>query len=299
MPSAAELLTEKRIKAEGQAPTPEEIVNSVIDEVDGRVKGKEDESSRQPEDKEDDLGIEIEEEIQEEDDEDESPDDLEEQELLEAKNLYKALKNPASAGPLIAALAQQMGLRLGNVETKKEEAEVKKDITSRLKEALGDELGFLADKMGPVISQVIEEERESVEEVRLSHETRVIQTEAQRTLNALAKETNGLSRKFEDKMVSLMDKFPSSPELSTDEYIRGIAQIAMGSKLTRVAEAKINSKINKNARDVPSRITSGGGARSEPTTPKVPDKKLGAKGSVLFALGQLQNKDMQQAKNRR
>lgn len=300
MANAVDILQEKRAKAEGVV-NPQTEIEKVIDEVDGKVKIKtpakvEIEDSPLEDEEVDEV---IDEAIDENLDEDEI-DDLDENQIKEARNLYKALLNPASRGPLVQSLAQQVGINIGAIETKKELKEAKKDITARLKEALGDELGFLAEKIGPVLESVIDEERAEVEEISKTVELRQITRESENALTKLAKETNGLSRKYEDKMVQLMDKFPSSPGISTEEYIRGIAMIAMNGKLTQVASNKLAGKITRNAKDVPGRLTSkGSGAREEPSTFKVPDKKLGTKGAVLFALSHLQNIDMPKATNRR
>jgi hypothetical protein len=304
MPSAVDILQAKREKAEGKTETPEQEINKVIEQVDDKiaVKTKKEDPIVEDspiDDEEVDVDETVDDLIEENLDEDEV-ERLTAQQLKEAKDLYKALLNPAARGPLVQALAQQSGLNLSNIETKKEAKVAKKDITARLKEALGDELGFLADKMGPVIESVIEEERQGVEEISKTVELRQIEREAQQTFAKLKKETNGLSTKYEEKMIQLMDKFPSSPGLSTEEYIRGIAMIAMNGKLTQVATQKVVNKIARNAKDVPGRLTSkGSGAREEPSRGAVPDKKLGLKGSVLFALGQLQNSDMPKAANRK
>lgn len=298
MANAVDILQAKRAKDEGVVD-PQTELEKVIEEVDGKVKVK-----AQPKVEEtpleDEEVDEVVDEAIEENLTDEEVDDLDETQIKEARNLYKALLNPAARGPLVQALAQQAGVNLGTIETKKELKEAKKDITARLKEALGDELGFLAEKIGPVLESVIDEERAGVEEISKTVELRQITRESENALAKLAKETNGLSRKYEDKMVQLMDKFPSSPGISTEEYIRGIAMIAMNGKLTQIASTKITNKVNRNIKDVPGRLTSkGSGAREEPSAFTGPDKKLGVKGSVLFALSHLQNNSMPKAGNRK
>lgn len=299
MPSAVDILQEKRLKAEGEVKTPEQIVEEQIDEIDKGLPGKKEkvetkkvEVEDNPDDNQDDDDI----PPGEEEDE-----DLDEQELKEARMLYKTLKSkPDEARGLIADLANRMGMPLAKIETKKEEKQVKKILTDRLKDALGPELGFIAEKIGPIFEEALEEERHGLVAVQQAVEVQQLTKESETALSKLAKETNGLSRKFESKMVQLMDKFPSSPEISTEEYIRGIAAIAMGSKLQQVATSKVTGKINRNANDVPGRLASkGSGAQEEPSRVQVPDKKLGTRGAVLFALSQLQNDRMPKAGNRK
>lgn len=299
MPSAVDILQEKRLKAEGEVKTPEQIVEEQIDEIDKGLPGKKEKVETKK--------VEVEDNPDDNPDDDDIPpgeeedEDLDEQELKEARMLYKTLKSkPDEARGLIADLANRMGMPLAKIETKKEEKQVKKILTDRLKDALGPELGFIAEKIGPIFEEALEEERHGLVAVQQAVEVQQLTKESETALSKLAKETNGLSRKFESKMVQLMDKFPSSPEISTEEYIRGIAAIAMGSKLQQVATSKVTGKINRNANDVPGRLASkGSGAQEEPSRVQVPDKKLGTRGAVLFALSQLQNDRMPKAGNRK
>lgn len=295
MANAVDILQAKRAKEEGTTPSPDEIVAQQIDEIDKGLPGKKVESPKvEVPDDEEDNDIESDDEPLEEDEE------LDEQQLKEARMLYRALQKPDEARGLVADLANRLGLPLAKIETKKEEKEVKKILTDRLKEALGPELSFIAEKIGPIFEEALEEERQGLVQVHQTLEVQQLTKESESALNKLAKETNGLSRKFEAKMVQLMDKFPSSPEVSTEEYIRGIAAIAMGNKLVQQATTKVTSKINRNANDVPGRLASkGSGTQEEPSVRTVPDKKLGARGSVLFALSQLQNDRMPKAGNRK
>src|ERR1035437_1258665 len=78
----------------------------------------------------------------------EESDELTPAQLIESKNLYKALSGP-QANAIIAALAQQAGLfpKVGEAPlTKKEEVSARKEIKDIFAEALGKEYGFLADR---------------------------------------------------------------------------------------------------------------------------------------------------------
>lgn len=294
-PSAVEILQAKRAKDE-PVIDPAQILADTIGEVDEKL------TEKKPVKVESPLEDEIEDspEDDEEDSEEPTEDELDEQSLLEAKQLYKALRNPEQARGLVSDLANRLGMPLAQLTTKTEVKEAKKDITARLKEALGEELGFLADKIGPIFDQALVEERSNVETVSRTIEVQQLTRESESVLGKLAKETNGLSRKYEAKMVQLMDKFPSSPDTGTEEYIRGIAAIAMGSKLQQVASNKITNKIIRNSKDAPGRLaTKGSGSQDPPESVKMPDKKLGARGAVMFALGHLQNQQMPTARNRK
>src|SRR5262245_61270036 len=86
-----------------------------------------------------------------EDSESETVEDLSEAELVESKNLYKALRDPATRGPILAALAQQAGLQLGAAPSKVETREAARTIQQAVKESLGKEYEFLADRLGSAI----------------------------------------------------------------------------------------------------------------------------------------------------
>lgn len=296
MPSAVELLQAKRVKEGDTIQEPASIVEQEIAEIDEKLTKppkKETVVVEDPSPDDDDDG----------EDDQLSPDDdeeLDEQQLKEARNLYKTLRsgNDQARG-LIADLANRMGLPLAQVTTKTEVKEVKKAITDRLKEALGTELGFLAEKIGPVLEQAIAEERQGVAEIQNTLEVQQLTRESETTLNKLAKETNGLSRKYEAKMVQLMDRFPASTDISTEEYIRGIAQIAMGDKLVQRATNKAVQTMVRNSKNAPERLAGKGTGVQEETARAVPDKKLGIKGAVAFALGQLENNRMPTARNRK
>jgi hypothetical protein len=301
MPSAVELLQAKRVKEGDTIQDPASVVEQEIAEIDEKLTKKKVttkiEETPDSDDSSDEQDV-----IADDDasDSDSGEDDLDEQQLKEARNLYKTLRsgNDQARG-LIADLANRMGLPLAQVTTKTEVKEVKKAITDRLKEALGTELGFLAEKIGPVLEQAIAEERQGVAEIQNILEVQQLTRESETTLNKLAKETNGLSRKYEAKMVQLMDRFPASTDISTEEYIRGIAQIAMGDKLVQRATNKAVQTMVRNSKNAPERLAGKGTGVQEEAKTQVPDKKLGIKGAVAFALGQLSDNRMPTARNRK
>ena len=301
MPSAVELLQAKRVKEGDTIQEPASVVEQEIAEIDEKLTKKK--VTTKVEETSDSADSSDEQDVTADDDtsgRDSDEDDLDEQQLKEARNLYKTLRsgNDQARG-LIADLANRMGLPLAQVTTKTEIKEVKKAITDRLKEALGTELGFLAEKIGPVLEQAIAEERQGVAEIQNTLEVQQLTRESETTLNKLAKETNGLSRKYEAKMVQLMDRFPASTDISTEEYIRGIAQIAMGDKLVQRATNKAVQTMVRNSKNAPERLATKGTGVQEETKTQVPDKKLGIKGAVAFALGQLSDNRMPTARNRK
>src|SRR5665647_1800561 len=122
----------------------------------------------------------------------EASDDLTAEQLIESKNLYKALSGP-QANAIIAALAQQAGLlpKAGEAPlTKKEEVSARKEIKDIFSEALGKEYGFLADRLAPAIEAVVKQERESSDNRFAELQQSNVEREVVTAYDKLATETN-------------------------------------------------------------------------------------------------------------
>jgi len=227
-------------------------------------------------------------EVEVEDSEDESGEDgvedgeLDEAQLDESKRLYLALRDPKTAGPIIAALAAQAGLHLTPQSTKAEVKEVRKTITDAVAEALGDEYKFLAPKLGKAFESALEIQREeheaSLQEIRQSQVERDVTTAYEK----LARETKGESKRLESKMASLSEEIPIGT-MSVEKYIRRLYSIAV-TESQQTSAKKTADRIRKNAGNAPERLRSGSAAGTES---KLPDKKMSLNDSVNFALKEL------------
>lgn len=211
-------------------------------------------------------------------------DEFDEASLLEAKNLYKALKDPTSSRAVLAALAEQAGLLGGDntPTTKREVSAAKKEIKQILKEALPENMQFLADQLGPAIQAVFDQERaENEERFRSVQETQI---EAKTTLamRDLARLTKGESSKLENKMAAIAKEMPPAEGISVDKYLKNLFVLA-GGKLPQVGkESSKTSQIQRNATDLTARLKGTGGGPDKP-----PDKKMSLDESIEFALGQM------------
>ena len=228
--------------------------------------------------------VEIEVEAEDEGGEEDGGEDneLDDAQLDESKRLYIALKDPRTAGPIIAALAAQAGLHLTPQSSKAEVKEVKKTITDAVAEALGDEYKFLAPKLGKAFESALEIEREeheaSLQEIRQSQVERDVTTAYEK----LARETKGESKRLESKMASLSEEVPIGT-MSVEKYIRRLYSIAV-TETQQTSAKKTADRIRKNASNAPERLRSGSAAGTEP---KMPDKKMSLNDSVNFALKEL------------
>ena len=228
------------------------------------------------------------EETSEEKEESQKDDELDEAGLAEAKRLYKALQNPQTANQVVAAMAAQLGF-LGPKapETLKEEAKAKKEITAILKEGLGEEYSFLADRLGKSIDAIFQQEKEEQAVKEQANLQKQVEKESLNALDKLASKTKGESRKVEAKMAELSAKILPGPGMSADEYMEVLYTQATAGRTVQRVKANLNDKIRRNANDVSTRLRSAGGNRDEGVGFD-PNKKYSLKESVQLAAKQME-----------
>jgi hypothetical protein len=214
--------------------------------------------------------------------EESTEDELSDSQKDESFRLYKALRDPSTSGPIIAALAQQIGLfKPGATETRAEERAAAKDVKTILGEALG-EYKFLADKLGPAIETILAQERET-QEVKF-HEIQQNRVEAEvvTAYDRLSRDTKGESRKLEARMATLSEEMPIGT-MSVETYIKRLYAVASGEK-SRTPTKVVADKIRRNANDASSRLQSTRGAEPERQVPK---GKMNINQAVSWALGEM------------
>lgn len=148
------------------------------------------------------------------------------EEQVAAFNLFKALKDPETAGPTLRHLADLAGFDLAS---RKQQTELKKSITQTIVEELGEDNSILAEKLGPalekIISKAIEDSVKPITKSIATQEQKKIADEIEATLKTLESETKGLSKKLESRMTALMDEV--APGRTTPAaYIRKIYKLA-------------------------------------------------------------------------
>lgn len=219
---------------------------------------------------------------EEKEESDETGLDLSEEETAEARNLYKALKNPKSSAAIIAALAQQAGLfNQAEPPTKTEVKEAKKEIRDILAESLGKEYSFLADKLGPAIEKVLVQEREASEEKFARIQQVNTEREVVTAYEKLAVETKGESKRLEGRMAELSEQIPIG-NLSVRDYMKNLYLIASGEKKT--PPAHVAEQIRRNSTDVGARLRTASGTNNSGADL---NKKRSLNESINFALDQL------------
>jgi hypothetical protein len=222
---------------------------------------------------------EAEEEAEEEEKaEEEEPDKLSDEEVLNAKNLFKALKNPSTAKEIISVLARNAGL----LETKQDVHTASKTIQEVFKESLGPDFAFIAEKLAPAIEKVLLSQKEDYEnrlrEVRQQQLTAQTESEVEKALSKLNRVTKGESKKFEAAMTHLMDDILPGNRTTTEDYIFKLYRIASSEQSEKRAKEKMTNKINRNANDVTSRLAS-----AAPTDSTKGIKKISLDEAIKYA----------------
>lgn len=261
---AIDAATEEILEIDKKSKTPSKDKKEVESTSTEEEEGETAESSEESQDSEDES----------------SEDDLDEDTLAEAKNLYRAIKGPQ--GPaIIAALAQQAGLL--KAETP---AEVKRDVKSLsqiVTEALGPEFKMLAPQMTKLMQDVLESERQErtakfneIEQQNTSRETHSV-------MEKIAKENKISSDQLGKLILPLTDEFLPGPKTSVETYIRGLYKQATVGRIAAKTNAQIADKARRNASDAPSRLHSAGSVSES----KLPPKKMNLKESIKWAQEQI------------
>jgi antirestriction protein len=193
--------------------------------------------------------------------------EIDPEELAQAKNLYKVLKDPRTAKAAIKMLADEHGLIPTQKDTPKQEERKIKSIKSIVKEKLGDEYAFLSDKLGDVFEEALGTERERYE-ARLSEvSTKSALQEAEAAFDKLAKNYDDFSQ-YEDAISGLMDRIPNK-DMSAYEYLETLYDIAKSRDVRGKGSRKLAEKIQRNSTDPAVRLAGKTTAREVKTPARV------------------------------
>lgn len=227
--------------------------------------------------------------------EEKKSDDLDDQQKEYAKVLYKALNSNDKEiqQRTLRILAESAGLKLAEVETKKEAAVVKKSIVESLKESLG-EYDFLAEKLGPALETLlkgmVEESTKDIRETQRNNEILRIQNEVSTSIDAAFAEYEN-AKVLGPEVSKLMDqiKFRDTSGMTQKEYFKNLIILAASNNKVALkvkgekVEPKVNEdKVNKNRNDAASRLASERGA--EVKLAIEPAKRMNLKDAVEDAV---------------
>lgn len=203
--------------------------NALSKAVGDAVKEKGDEAPDDDDDDQDDNEESGDEDSDDDDESDEDGDGEEDSaaEQATALNLYKALKNPATAKTMMASLMAQMGITADS--TKKEVTEAKAVLEDELKEILGDDYKFLADKIAKSVQLAVK--RLTAEAIKPLEESQANMMQAQRQRDvdsALERLDNefDVPKKLANGVLRLMQDHPHNGSQDYYKYVKGLLALA-------------------------------------------------------------------------
>lgn len=199
---------------------------------------------------------------------DDEPTDEEVEELKQAKELLKTLKDPASRKILIQTLAEREGITADS--SKKEIKVATKNIKSIIKEHLGEEYEILSDRLEKILSEsfdLFDTDRVKPIKDNLSNkEIKEVQSIAEKAYDKVFSEFSN-SKSLEKAVEKLCDEIKPGKDQSPELYFRRLLKIA--AEEGKVALLPVSTKENVvknfneekrkiNARDASSRLASEG-----------------------------------------
>ncbi len=205
--------------------------------------------------------------------------------LDKAKELYRALNNPRTAGPVIEMLAREAGLLKGNKElTPKEEAKAKRSLRDIVKERLGDDLGFLSDKLSDVIEGVLEAHGQETNERFARYEADKAKDDVNRAVESLYSKYED-AIKYESKILELMDEFTPGKGVKMGAYMEKLYKLAKSEASELSAKDKMAKKLKSNSDDATARLSSS--STRETTTKDRPPKARSLDDAIDLAVKDL------------
>jgi hypothetical protein len=215
-----------------------------------------------------------------------------ETEIANALQLFDALNDPNRAGAVIKYLADQAGITKGGDNqpaTKAEARQAEQTIIDVLKENLGEEFGFLADKLGPAIEKIVnkslEQSQADIRSQLQAAEQEKLQGQSVNAINKLSNDffgaDKGMPEEVANLMSSLMDKMPPTPDMDIKEYTDLIFHTAVGKLgLTKAKAPVAAARVQQNRNDAASRLAS---ERTVPGQPEVDKNKVMSRKEAIRA----------------
>lgn len=192
---------------------------------------------------------------------------LTDEEVVEARRLLAGLRDPLKAPAIVAFLAESHGFKKGDAPpTKAAEKAVVKGMVEELKEALGPELEYLADKMGPVLEKrfkdLVEETAKPIKDKIDAADLKQLEVETAAANEEIGKVyfDGEIPQELAAEMYDLIDKIKPYQGQSQKDYLEQLLFVAAGKKgvaLQKTSKSKAE-KILKNRNDAPSRLASEG-----------------------------------------
>ena len=186
--------------------------------------------------------------------------------VLEAKQLLSALRDPNKAPVVVKFLVDN--LKIPQPETNRQARQIASALTEELTEALGPELKYIAEKIGPVLERRLKESVESTTQ-------RVNEIEYQKHLTDADKAQEVIGKRYFQEGVipenltkdisSLIDQIPVQSGQPVQDYLENLLFIAAGRKgmnLVKKTSGSVSDKISRNRTDAAGRLQASVGNRN-------------------------------------
>lgn len=229
-----------------------------------------------------------EEEVKEEAKKEEVTSDEDSEEASQALELYKSLKGPEGR-TIIANLAKRAGLIKEEDFTKLTEVKKTKAVKDVIKDALGTEYEFLADRLGGALDEIIHSQMEAIEARFTLSAKEAANQEADTALNKVNVKFKDF-KKFETQIYDLMQSMPftGKGKLTMENYLIHLYNIAKNgnekdsssSDLVRTVD-----KMKENAQDanLVSSDVSSSRVKRGPVKPTLDEALEAASKGIRFA----------------
>ena len=215
--------------------------------------------------------------------------------------LVQALRDPYKAALVIDHLARTNGYTKGEVQTKVEVKEAKADITKMLEEELGDELKFIAPKLGKALDKYFESMKVETTNPELENlrgrvektERREIEAEIGAVHNAISQEyfqTDEMPVEVAQALSKAMDEFPPSEGMNPSTYYRRMFNFVAGERGLTKQSVKQGERAARNKADAPARQLA---ATNRGVTPNVNGdgaRKMSLGDAVTKAIAEINEK---------
>jgi hypothetical protein len=179
---------------------------------------------------------EVVEEVEETEEDVDNEEEPEKPPVNQAQALFDLLNNQATAKSTLQMIAYNLGLTVSEAKTQ----EGQKAIADVIKEALGEDMAFLGDKLGPLgnaieklISTRISEVESKINEQFKNREAAVFEAQSNEAIVNLDKQTKGEFSNLLPKINKLMEEIPLGKTTSPEIYLRRLYNIAKSESSTK------------------------------------------------------------------
>lgn len=174
--------------------------------------------------------------------------------LDKALRLYEALEDPNVGPAVLAEMVKKAGMVI-QPANKKEEQQVTKTVVDVLKESLGTEYEFLADRLAPgldkIVKAIVSEQVKPIQESNQQAIERAIVADID-SAYARAESRHKDFKEYDKEMMELSKELPYTGETPEqfDKYLDRLYKLASADKKEAKVIKNTVDKINKNSQEL-------------------------------------------------